>query len=100
MGMANVTILPNGEKGIIGSPAHRLLQHMASTITGYAACGAGGICSSTQLRALARDNYARLDYAYEGARAIVVGAYLTPHGERYCEMLDAAEARQEMLANA
>ena len=100
MTQTTITHLPNGEKGIIGSPAHRLLQHMASTVTGYAACGAGGICSVTQLRSLARNNWVALHHAYECPRAIVVGAYLTPRGERYCEMLDAAEARAQLVATA
>lgn len=95
-----MTYLPNGEKGIIGSPAHRLLQHMAATVTGYAACGTGGVCSVMQLRSLARNNWVTLDHAYEGPRAIVVGAYLTPRGERYCEMLTAAEVHELVLANA
>ncbi|MET0426647.1 MAG: hypothetical protein ABW046_22460 [Actinoplanes sp.] len=89
--------LPNGQQGIIGSPAHRLLQHMAATVTGYAACGTGGICTTTQLRSLAKANHVKLHHAYEGARAIVVGAYLTPAGERYVEMLNEAEAAAERL---
>lgn len=95
-----MTHLPNGEKGIIGSPAHRLLQRMASSVHGYAACGPGGDASVLQLRALARNNHARLDCAYEGRRQIIVGAYLTTRGEKYVEMLDAAEARELAIANA
>lgn len=101
MGMTQTTIthLPNGEKGIIGSPAHRLLQKMAATVTGYASCGKGGDASVTQLRSLARDNRVRLHHAREGARLVIVGAYLTPNGEKYCEMLTAAEKRAELIAS-
>jgi hypothetical protein len=100
MSMTQRVNLPNGQQGIIGSPAHRLLQRMAATVTGYAACGPGGDASVTQLRSLARDNHVRLHYTYEGARQMFAGAYLTPSGERYVEMLDAAEARALALANA
>jgi hypothetical protein len=44
--------LPNGEQGVIGSPAHRLLQRMASTVTGYAVRGKGA--TDTQLLAACR----------------------------------------------
>lgn len=89
--------LPNGEQGVIGSPSHRLLQRMARSVHGYVARGRGA--SDTQLRALARDNRVHLVHDREGARLIIAGAYLTPRGEKYVEMLDAAEARADMLAN-
>ena len=90
--------LPNGEQGVIGSPAHRLLRRMARSVHGYVQRGAGA--SDTQLRALARDNRVSLHHERDGARLVIVGAYLTPRGEKYCEMLDAAEARQGILADA
>jgi hypothetical protein len=83
--------LPNGEQGVIGSPAHRLLQRMASTVTGYAVRGKGA--TDTQLRSLANAGRVKLHYSYDGARKVIEGAYLTPAGERYAEMLDAAEER-------
>lgn len=90
--------LPNGQTGIIGSPAHKLLQRMAATVHGYAVRGRGA--SDTQLRSLANAGHVRLHYSYEGARKIIEGAYLTPSGERYVEMLDAAAAHAELIANA
>lgn len=97
MSMTQRVNLPNGQQGVIGSPAHRLLQRMAATVTGYAACGPGGDASVTQLRSLAKDNHVRLHFAYEGARKVFAGAYLTPAGERYVEMLDAAEREAQRL---
>lgn len=90
--------LPNGQKGKIGSPAHRLLQRMAGTVHGYASCGVGGDVSVKQLLSLAKQHHVRLQYAHEGARAIIVGAYLTPAGERYVEMLDHAEVDAARIA--
>jgi hypothetical protein len=81
--------LPNGEQGIIGSPAHRLLQRMAATVTGYTVRGKGA--TDTQLLALSKRGHVKLHYSYDGARKVIEGAYLTPAGERYVEMLDAAE---------
>lgn len=96
--MANKVNLPNGEQGVIGSPAHRLLQRMAATVTGYVARGKGA--SDTQLRSLAKDRRVTLHISMDGARKVIEGAYLTPHGERYVEMLNAAEAHAELIANA
>lgn len=90
--------LPNGQQGIIGSPAHRLLQRMAATVTGYAPRGRGA--TTTQLSSLAKDGHVVLHTSTEGRRVIIEGAYLTPAGERYVEMLDAAEAHALELANA
>lgn len=97
MTQTTITALPNGQKGVIGSPAHRLLQRMAATVTGYVQRGKGA--SDTQLRSLARDNHVRLHHERDGARLVIVGAYLTPSGEKYCEALDAAAARVELLAS-
>lgn len=93
--MTQMTILPNGQKGIIGSPAHRVLQRMARTVTGYLPTGRG--FSVTQAASLAKDYHVKLHHEYEGRRQIIVGAHLTPAGERYCEMLDRAEAEQQRL---
>lgn len=98
MTQTTITYLPNGEKGVIGSPAHRLLQRMAADVTGWVSRGKGA--TDTQLRALARDNHVTLVHDHEGRRLIIRGAYLTPRGERYVELLDAAEARAGELANA
>lgn len=95
MSMTQRVNLPNGQRGTIGSPAHRLLQRMAASVTGYAQRGRGA--SDTQLRALARDGHVRLHFSYEGQRAIIEGAYLTPHGEKYVELLDAAEREQQRI---
>jgi hypothetical protein len=99
--MTQRVILPNGQAGIIGSPAHKLLDRMASTVTGYAVRGRGA--SDTQLRSLAKAGHVHLHFSYEGARPIIEGAYLTPAGERYVEMLNRAAAdaeRIEQLATA
>lgn len=98
MTQTTITALPNGQKGVIGSPAHRLLQRMAATVTGYAVRGRGA--SDTQLRSLAKAGHATLHFEREGARLVIAGAYLTPSGERYVEMLDRAEADAERLAAA
>lgn len=87
--------LPNGETGVIGGPAHRLLQRMARSVHGYVQRGAGA--SDTQLRSLARDNRVHLHHERDGARLVIVGAYLTPRGEKYCEMLDKAEAERDRI---
>jgi hypothetical protein len=89
--------LPNGQQGVIGSPAHRLLQKMAATVTGYAVRGRGA--STTQLSSLAKAGHVKLHVTREGMRQIIEGAYLTPAGKRYVEMLDAAEAHAELLAS-
>lgn len=90
--------LPNGQKGTIHSPSHKLLRRMARSVHGYVQSGAGA--SVTQLRALARDNHVRLHQEREGARLVIVGAYLTNAGEKYVEMLDAAAARVELIEDA
>jgi hypothetical protein len=87
--------LPNGQQGIIGSPAHRLLQRMAATVTGYAQRGRGA--SDTQLRSLAKAGHVKLHISMEGMRQVIEGAYLTPAGERYVEMLDRAESEAKRL---
>ena len=87
--------LPDGRKGTIYSPAHLLLRRLAGSVHGYVQRGAGA--SDTQLRSLARDNHVRLHHEREGARLVIVGAYLTPSGEKYCEALDAAAARAELI---
>ena len=97
MTQTTITALPNGQKGVIGSPAHRLLQRMAATVTGYAPRGRGA--TDTQLRSLARAGHAHLHFEYEGARPVVAGAYLTPAGECYVEMLDRAEANAKRIAS-
>jgi hypothetical protein len=93
--MTQRVTLPNGQTGIIGSPAHKLLQRMAATVTGYAVRGKGA--SDTQLLALAKRGHVTLHTSLEGRRVIIEGAYLTPHGERYVEMLDAAERHAELM---
>jgi hypothetical protein len=90
-------ILPDGRKGTIYSPAHLLLRRMAGSVHGYVQRGRGA--SDTQLRALARDNHVRLHHERDGARLVVVGAYLTPSGEKYVEALDRAAERVEYLAS-
>lgn len=91
-------ILPNGQKGKIGSPAHKLLQAAAASATGYIKRGSGrGRGSDTQLRSLAKAGHVRLHFSREGARLIIEGAYLTPAGERYVEMLDRAAAHIEHI---
>lgn len=87
--------LPNGQQGIIGSPAHRLLQRMAATVTGYAQRGEGATFS--QLRSLSKAGHVKLHISMEGMRQVIEGAYLTPAGERYVEMLDRAEAEVQRL---
>lgn len=96
--MTQRVILPNGQTGIIGSPAHKLLQRMAATVTGYAVRGRGA--SDTQLRSLANAGHVTLHVSMDGARKVIEGAYLTPAGERYVEMLDAAAKHAELIANA
>ena len=87
--------LSDGRKGTIYSPAHLLLRRLAAGVHGYVQRGAGA--SDTQLRSLARDNHVRLHHERDGARLVIVGAYLTPSGERYCEALDVAAARIELI---
>jgi hypothetical protein len=94
--MTKTVLLPNGEKGIIGSPAHRLLQRLAADPLGYVVRGAGA--TDTQLLSLAKDYRVKLHKSREGMRVVIEGAYLTPAGRTYVEMLDAAEARELMLA--
>lgn len=95
--MTQRVILPNGQTGIIGSPAHKLLQRMAATVTGYVVRGRGA--SDSSLRSLANAGHVRLHYGYDGARKVIEGAHLTPSGEKYCEMLDAAAAHAELIAS-
>ena len=87
--------LPDGRKGTIYSPAHLLLRRLAGSVHGYVQRGAGA--SDTQLRSLARDNHVRLHHERDGARLVIVGAYLTPSGEKYVEALDAAATRAELI---
>lgn len=95
MSMTQRVNLPNGQQGIIGSPAHRLLQRMAATVTGYAQRGKGA--TDTQLRSLAKAGHVALHVSMEGRRQVIEGAYLTPAGERYVEMLDAAEREAQRI---
>jgi hypothetical protein len=92
--MTTTTILPNGDKGVIGSPAHRLLARMANTVTGYTPAGVGA--TVTQLRSLERKGYAKC-LRTGPVGATVQGAHLTPRGESYVEMLNRAEAHEKML---
>lgn len=88
--------LPDGRKGTIYSPAHLLLRTLAGSVHGYVQRGKGA--SDTQLRSLARDGHVRLHHERDGARLVIVGAYLTPSGEKYVEALDKAAERAEMIA--
>jgi hypothetical protein len=81
--------LPNGQQGVIGSPAHRVLQRMARMSSGYWPTGRG--FSVTQAASLAKGCHVNLHHEYEGRRQIIVGATITASGLRYVEMLDAAE---------
>lgn len=90
--------LPNGEQGVIGSPAHRLLQRMATSANGYVVRGRGA--SDKQLLSLSKDGRVKLHVSFEGPRRIIEGAYLTPAGANYVRMLGEAEARAELIANA
>jgi hypothetical protein len=88
------TILSNGDKGVIGSPEHRLLRRLAASPTGYLAAGEG--CTVTQLRALERKGFAAL--VRGGHLGVVVhGGHLTAKGERHLEALDAAAAERAHL---
>lgn len=87
-----MTILPNGEKGTLASPAHLLLI-AARNGKGFVARGEGA--SVVQLRAAARKGHLKLQVEREGLREIVTGAYLTGAGARHLELLDAALAEQQ-----
>lgn len=89
-----ITILAAGDKGVLGSPEHRLLQRMLDA-TGAAFYPAGRGASATQLRALERKGYAVL--VREG-QTTVIGAHLTARGERHLERLNAAQAHAERAA--
>lgn len=88
--------LPDGRKGTIYSPAHYLLRRLAGSVHGYVQRGKGA--TDTQLRSLARDNHVKLHHEYQGARLVIVGAYLTPSGEKYAEALDKAATQVELIA--
>jgi hypothetical protein len=94
MSMTQRVKLPNGQQGTIGSPAHRLLQRMVRA-GGFIARGDGA--SITQLLSLSKAGHVKLHHSYEGARPIIEGAFLTPAGARYVEMLDAAEREAQRL---
>jgi hypothetical protein len=92
--MTQMTILPGGDKGVLASPQHLLLIAMRNG-GGFIARGAGA--SRPQLIALMKAGYAKLTTEREGARIIVTGATLAPHGERHLELLDEALARKQHI---
>lgn len=90
-----ITILANGDKGVIGSPTHRLLRRLFEA-TGPTYFPAQRGASVTQLRALERHRWVAL--VRQGHT--VLGAHLTARGECYLAMLDAAAEHQRLIAVA
>lgn len=86
------TILTDNTRAALADPQHLLLLRMRNG-GGYVERGAGA--SVTQLKALASKRYVVLAETYVGARKVIVGAHLTPRGERHLEALDAALAERQ-----
>jgi|SRR6266481_3773212 len=86
-----ITVFPSGDKGVLGSPEHRLLRKLRD-FTGPSYLPASRTATVTQLRALERKGFAvlvRHNYT-------VLGAHLAPRGERHLEQLDAATERRRL----
>jgi len=93
MGMTTTTILPNGDRGYVATPQHKLMRRIAD-LPAFESLPTGEGASVTQMRALERKGLATL--ARSGAMVLGV-LRLTFKGAQHLAMLDAEAERLALV---